>query len=136
MSVLSDKKERVIKLVPVPDALKSDMKTQKIKQRIVEEIRSLLKVVPLSPKTAALIQYVASLIESLLNGQKVDKWVIYCDIMREIWPDINEADLIAIKDILEHLLSSKMIKSVPVVAYCMRLARELLFRALKNAFFL
>ena len=73
------------------------------------------------------IQYIANLIENQCekhsHGEKPNKLQIFTDILKRLFPSIQEHEIVVAKQILEFLLKNKMVKKVSmsrVISYYLK----------------
>ena len=118
--------DNIIKMVNLPVNLQKAQTIDTIKQDIISTIQKITNIVQ-SPKSLELLHYIALLIESIVDKNlQIDKMVLLKDILKFLFPNISDEDLIFAENAVNYMLSQNLIKGVPILKKAMNYAYEIL----------
>jgi len=123
--------DSVLSLIKPENILNKALNEDKITKIIVNEI---LKISHLTnPNEIELIKFTANLIENLvIKKDNLNKQQMFRNILTLSFPSITTEQMQNSILILESLLSSKMIKKIPLFKYAIHLSKEFFGVFLKN----
>lgn len=128
-------KKSIIDYIDIDDSLTTELKLQEIKELIVNKVKSKITVFS-NPTSKILIKYLAELVEAKIKKHyKCDKLQYLLSILQHIYIDITPEQKREVVEIVEHLLSRKMIRSIPVLARAWHLADQILLPVASHFFF-
>ena len=118
--------DNIIKLVNLPVNLQKAQTIDTIKQDIISTIQKMTNIVQ-SPKNLELLHYIALLIESIVDKNlQIDKMALLKDILKVLFPNISDEELIFAENAVNYMLSQNLIKGVPILKKAMNYAYEIL----------
>ena len=118
--------DNIIKLVNLPVNLQKAQTIDTIKQDIISTIQKITNIVQ-SPKSLELLHYIALLIESIVDKNlKIDKMALLKDILKFLFPNISDEELIFAENAVNYMLSQNLIKGIPILKKAMNYAYEIL----------
>jgi hypothetical protein len=116
----------IIKMVNLPVNLQKTQIINTIKQDIISTIQKITNIVQ-SPNSLELLHYIALLIESIVDKNlQIDKMTLLKDILKILFPNISDEELIFAENAVEYMLSEKLIKGVPILKKALTYAYEIL----------
>ena len=118
--------DNIIKMVNLPVNLQKAQTIDTIKQDIISTIQKITNIVQ-SPKSLELLHYIALLIESIVDKNlQIDKMALLKDILKFLFPNISDEELIFAENAVNYMLSQNLIKGVPILKKAMNYAYEIL----------
>ena len=118
--------DNIIKLVNLPVNLQKAQTIDTIKQDIISTIQKITNIVQ-SPKSLELLHYIALLIESIVDKNlQIDKMALLKDILKFLFSNISDEELIFAENAVNYMLSQNLIKGVPILKKAMNYAYEIL----------
>jgi hypothetical protein len=116
----------IIKMVNLPVNLQKTQIINTIKQDIISTIQKITNIVQ-SPNSLELLHYIALLIESIVDKNlQIDKMTLLKDILKILFPNISDEELIFAENAVEYMLSENLIKGVPILKKALTYAYEIL----------
>jgi len=116
----------IIKMVNLPVNLQKTQIINTIKQDIISTIQKITNIVQ-SPSSLELLHYIALLIESIVDKNlQIDKMTLLKDILKILFPNISDEELIFAENAVEYMLSENLIKGVPILKKALTYAYEIL----------
>jgi len=116
----------IIKMVNLPVNLQKTQIINTIKQDIISTIQKITSIVQ-SPNSLELLHYIALLIESIVDKNlQIDKMTLLKDILKILFPNISDEELIFAENAVKYMLSENLIKGVPILKKALTYAYEIL----------
>jgi hypothetical protein len=120
-----------IKLVSLPQNLQKSQTAETIKQDIIDVIKK-IKTLVTSPSNLELIQYLATLIEAIVEKKHdIDKMALAKEILLGLFPNITDDELQFSENTIEFMLSQNLIKKIPILKKALSYSWEILKRVIK-----
>lgn len=128
-------KKSIIDYIDIDDSLTTELKLQEIKELIVNKVKSKITVFS-NPANKQLIKYLAEMIEcKIKKSYHCDKLQFLLSILEYIYGSISGDDKNTVITIVEHLVSRKEIRKIPVLSRAFHLVDEFLLPVASHFFF-
>jgi hypothetical protein len=122
--------ETITSIVQPANKLKTSITSDTITKTIVNEALKISHVT--NPTEIDLVKYVGLLIENLVTKKDIDKLQVFKNVLTLCFPSITNEEMNICIMILESLLSSKLIKKIPLLKYFYTYGLRFLSNFLKN----
>jgi hypothetical protein len=115
-----------------PPLLKRDLITEQIKDDIINALLKVKNIIK-SPTSLELIHYITLLLESIVEKKAgIDKLALFNDILKTLFPNITEDELTKAEEVINFLLSNKLIKKIPILKKALFYASDILKKLIKT----
>jgi hypothetical protein len=120
--------QRKLNLIQLPLSIEQLKKRDLIKNEILNEINKFIQLC-FSPQNIQLISTIAIMIESLVKSHhNIDKMSLFIEILKELFPDINDENIAFAQNHIEAELINGRIKGIPIIKLALSYAYEIIFK--------